>query len=156
MCFYKTKRSKILSAKRDIVVYKIGKFADKTTFIPYFINSFTYETNNICSTIVHFWNHNNNNRISQGFHGYINIVVTLSTSKLAIAIRKNNTSKSLIATYSTLIQKLYLGKFIIPKGATYCVNTFNEIVSNQMIYTGQYASVKEISGINLKDLWKEK
>lgn len=155
MCFCKTKGSKILSAKRDIVVYKIGEFADKATFIPYFMVNFTYKTDNVYHTIVNFWNHNNN-CILQGFHGYINIVVTLSTSKLAIAIRKNNTPKSLIAMYSTLIKKLYLGKFIIPKGAIYCVNTFNEIVSNQMIYTGQYASVKEISGINLKDLWKEK
>lgn len=37
MCFFKTKGSKILNAKKDIVVYKIGEFADKATFIPYFM-----------------------------------------------------------------------------------------------------------------------
>ena len=44
MCFWKSKRSKVLRAKRDIVVYKIGDFADEDTFTPYFINSFTYKT----------------------------------------------------------------------------------------------------------------
>lgn len=152
MCFCKTKGSKILNAKKDIVVYKIGEFADKATFIPYFMVNFTYETGNVYHTIVNFWG----NSISRGFHGYINIIVTLSSSRFAMTVQKNNECKSLLTRYSTFGQKLYLGKFIIPKGAIYCVNTFNEIVSNQMIYTGQYASVKEISGINLKDLWKEK
>lgn len=152
MCFCKTKGSKILNAKKDIVVYKIGEFADKVTFIPYFMVNFTYETGNVYHTIVNFWG----NSILEGFHGYINIIVTLSSSKFAIKVQKHNKCKSLLTRYSTYGQKLYLGKFIIPKGAIYCVNTFNEIVSNQMIYTGQYASVKEISDINLKDLWKEK
>lgn len=152
MCFFKTKGSKILNAKKDIVVYKIGEFANKTTFIPYFMDNFTYKTSSVYHTIVHF----RNNRISQGFHGYINIIVSFSSSKFAIKVQKNNKCKSLLTRYSVLGQELYLGKFIIPKGATYCVNIFNEIVSNQIIYTGQYANVKEIFDINLKDLWKEK
>lgn len=151
MCFRKTKGSKILDAKKDIVVYKIGDFADKTAFIPYFMNNFIYEPGGVYHTIVHF----RNNSISQGFHGYINIIVTPS-STYSVTVRKNNKSKSLITIYSVSGQELYLGKFIIPKGAAYCVNTFNEIVSNQIIYTGQYANVKEIFDINLKDLWKEK
>lgn len=32
MCFYKTKESKVLVAKRNIVVYKIGIYADNTFF----------------------------------------------------------------------------------------------------------------------------
>lgn len=150
MCFHKTKGSKILNAKKDIVVYKIGEFADKTAFIPYFMNNFIYEPGGAYHTKPNFWENN----ISQGFHGYINIIVTLSPSILSIAVQKNNKCKLVITRYSILGGGLYLGKFIIPKGATYCVNSFNEIVSNQIIYTGQYASVKEISDINLKDLWK--
>lgn len=38
MCFWK--QSKVLRAKRDIVVYKIGDKAN--TFVPYFIGSFKY------------------------------------------------------------------------------------------------------------------
>ena len=152
MCFCKTKGSKILNAKKDIVVYKIGEFADKTAFIPYFMNNFIYEPGGAYHTKPNFWENN----ISRGFHGYINIIVTLSSPILSIAVQKNNKCKSLITKYSILGGGLYLGKFIIPEGATYCVNTFNEIVSSQIIYTGQFANVKEISNINLKDLWKEK
>lgn len=152
MCFRKTKESKILNAKKDIVVYKVGEFADKTAFIPYFMNNFIYEPGGAYHTKPNFWE----NSISQGFHGYINIIVSPSSSIFSITVRKNNKCKSLITIYSISGQELYLGKFIIPEGATYCVNTFNEIVSSQIIYTGQFANVKEISNINLKDLWKEK
>ncbi len=149
MCFCKTKESKILNAKKDIVVYKVGEFADKTAFIPYFMNNFIYEPGGAYHTISNFWE----NAILQGFHGYINIIVTLNPSMFSIDVRKNNKYKSLITMYSILGGELYLGKFIIPEGATYCVNTFNEIVSSQIIYTGQFANVKEISNINLKNLW---
>lgn len=149
MCFRKTKESKILNAKKDIVVYKVGEFADKTAFIPYFMNNFIYEPGGAYHTKPNFWENN----ISRGFHGYINIIITLSSPILNIAVQKNNKCKSVITRYSILGGELYLGKFIIPEGATYCVNTFNEIVSSQIIYTGQFANVKEISNINLKNLW---
>ncbi len=55
--------SKVLRAKRDIVVYKIGDFADKDTFIPYFMNSFTYKTGKKCPDFK-------SNAITIGFHGY--------------------------------------------------------------------------------------
>ena len=34
MCFWKSKQSKVLKAKRDIKVYKIGVYADKGIFNP--------------------------------------------------------------------------------------------------------------------------
>ena len=37
MCFYKTKQSKVLIAKRDIKVYKIGVYADEGIFKPFFV-----------------------------------------------------------------------------------------------------------------------
>ena len=45
MCFYKTKESKVLVAKRDIKVYKIGVYADKGIFNPFFRSYFEYSTN---------------------------------------------------------------------------------------------------------------
>ena len=153
MCFWKAKQSKVLRAERDIVVYKIGDFADKGTFVPYFMNSFTYKTNVPYRIRPDF----KSRSITVGFHGYINIIVNVIKSyQLHVVIQKNTEQKSLICTYPTLQDALYLGKFIIPKGAIYCVNDLNEIVSNKMIYTGQYASVRDISDINLKKLWKEK
>ena len=148
MCFWKSEKSKVLRAKIDIVVYKIGDFADKDTFIPYFMNSFTYKTGRKCQICPDF----KRNCITVGFHGYINIIVTSTKShQLHAVIQKNTKQKPLISIYSTFQDTLYLGKFIVPKGAIYCVNESNEIVSNKMIYTGQYASVREVLNVNLKE-----
>ena len=40
MCFYKTKESKVLIAKRDIKVYKIGVYANEGIFEPFFRSYF--------------------------------------------------------------------------------------------------------------------
>ena len=150
MCFWKSKQSKVLRAKRDIVVYKIGESADENTFVPYYVNNFTYKTGKKCQICPYF----NNNIITVGFHGYINIIVTaIKFPQLHAAIKKNTEQKLLISTYLTLQGTLYLGKFIIPKGAIYCVNEYNEIVSNEMIYTGQYSSVWKALDTNLKEFF---
>ncbi len=148
MCFWKSKQSKVLRAKRDIVVYKIGDFADKDAFVPYYMNSFTYKTNVPCRICPDF----KSNAITIGFHGYINILVTVDNpSGLNAIVQKNDKYRSVITIYGTFQYTLYLGRFIIPKGSIYCVNESNEIVSNQMTYTGQYASVRDISNTNLKE-----
>lgn len=155
MCFWKSEKSKVLRAKRDIVVYKIGEFADKDTFIPYFMNSFTYKTSKKCQICPDF----KGRVIKVGFHSYINIIVTsFKSCQLYAIIKKNTKQKSIISMYPIFQDQdtLYLGKFIIPKGAIYCVNELNEIVSNEMIYTGQYSSVLKALDTNLKELWKEK
>ena len=150
MCFWKSKQSKVLQAKRAIVVYKIGEFADENTCIPYYVNNFTYKTGKKCQICPSY----NRNIITVGFHGYINIIVTdIKFPQLHAVIQKNTKQKSLISIYSTLQDTPYLGKFIIPKGAIYCVNDLNEIVSNKIIYTGQYASVREVLDANLKEFF---
>lgn len=152
MCFLKSKQSKVLKAKRDIVVYKIGNKANKNAFVPYFINSFTYTTGTKYLTSPYF----KGNIIIEGYHGYINIVITSFRIPVSAVIQKNTKDKPVINIYFATWESLYLGKFIVPKGAIYCVNESNEIVSNQMIYTGQYSSVWEALDTNLKELWKEK
>ena len=47
MCFYKTRQSKVLIAKRDIKVYKIGIYADYTSFNPFYYQVFEYPVNQI-------------------------------------------------------------------------------------------------------------
>lgn len=152
MCFWKTKESKVLIAKRDIVVYKIGNEANKTAFVPYFIGSFKYLTGIKCQTSPDF----GSNFMIEGYHGYVNIIMTSSAIPIAVAVQKNTKDKPVINIYPSNHEPLYLGKFIVPKGAIYCVNKLNEIISNQMIYTGQYSSVWEALDTNLKELWKEK
>ena len=151
MCFWKSKQSKVLRAKRDIVVYKIGNEANKNAFVPYFIDKFKYLTGIKYQTFPDF----GGNFMVVGYHGYINIALTIAalTSPVSAVIQKNTKQKSLISIYSTLQDTLYLGKFIIPKGAIYCVNDLNEIVSNKIIYTGQYASVREVLDANLKEFF---
>ena len=152
MCFCKTKESEVLIAEKDIVVYKIGEFADKDTFVPYYVNNYTYKTGIQCQTCPDF----KDDFIVIGFHGYINIRISERLYPSMISIYKNTKKKSQIHTYLTYGKPLYLGKFIVPKGAVYCVNDSNEIVSNQIIYTGQHINVLEALDTNLKELWKEK
>lgn len=150
MCFWKSEQSKVLRAKRDIVVYKIGDFADEVFFIPYYMNSFTYNAGMQCQVCPDF----KRRSITVGFHSYINIrITTIKSYQFYAVIQKNTKQKPMITTYSALQDTLYLGKFLIPKGAIYCVNDLNEIVSNKIIYTGQYASVREILDGNLKELF---
>lgn len=147
MCFWKSKQSKVLRAKRNIVVYKIGESANEDTFVPYFMDRFTYKANEWYQICPDF----KSRSITVGFHGYINIIVnSIKSYQLHAVIRKNTGRKPMITIYSTLQDTLYLGKFIIPKGAMYCVNDSNEIVSNKIIYTGQYADVRDILDVNLK------
>ena len=47
MCFWKSKQSKVLIAKRDIKVYKIGVYADGNSFNPFFYQEFEYPVNQI-------------------------------------------------------------------------------------------------------------
>ena len=151
MCFWKSKQSKVLRAKRDIVVYKIGDKANKNTFVPYFINSFIYTTDIKYRTSPDF----GSNLTIVGYHGYINITITSSSVPVSVVIQKNTKDKPVISIYPSNYKPLYLGKFIVPKGAIYCVNELNEIVSNQIIYTGQYSNVWRLFDTNLKELWKE-
>ena len=152
MCFWKLEKSKVLRAKRDIIVYKIGTVADKNTFVPYFVNSFIYTTDIKYQTSPDF----GSNLMIVGYHGYINIVITSFAIPISVAIQKNTKDKPVISLYPSNYEPLYLGKFIVPKGAIYCVNELNEIISNEMIYTGQYSSVWKALDTNLKELWKEK
>lgn len=149
MCFRKSEKSKVLTAKRDIVVYKIGTVADKNTFVPYFVNSFIYTTDIKYQTSPDF----GSNLMIIGYHGYINIALTIAalTSPVSAVIQKNTKDRPTISIYPTINETLYLGKFIVPKGAIYCVNELNEIISNQIIYTGQYSNVWRLFDTDLKE-----
>ena len=149
MCFWKSEKSKVLRAKRDIVVYKIGSEANKNAFVPYFIGSFKYLTGIKCYTSPDF----KSNLMIIGYHGYINIVITSSSIPVSAVIQKNTKDKPVINIYPSVYEPLYLGKFIVPKGAIYCVNELNEIISNEMIYTGQYSSVWKVLDTNLKEFF---
>ena len=144
MCFYKTKQSKVLKAKRDIKVYKIGVYADEGIFKPFFYQEFKYPVNQIMFTEVKF-----TDTINCGFHSYINCELGSFYNKVNLY-----SCRELILWVSSPI--VYLGEFIIPKGATYCLNRYGEVVSDKLMYTGNYVEITSDKIYNSKELWKEK
>ena len=143
MCFWKSKQSKVLIAKRDIKVYKIGVYADDTSFNPFFYQLFEYPINRIVFTKVKF-----TDTINWGFHSYINCELVSFYNKI------NLYSCEKLILWVPLLS-VYLGEFIIPEGATYCLNSNGEIVSDKLMYTGNHIEITSDRIYNSKELWKE-
>lgn len=146
MCFYKTKESKVLIAKRDIKVYKIGAYADNDSFNPFFYKDFTYSVNQTVFEKVEF----TNRIIERGLHSYIMCKLVPFTIDMDL-YSCGNLLYSLSVVYA-----IYLGEFIIPKGTTYCLNRNGEVVSDVLVYTGKYVELKPYKQYYTKELWKEK
>ena len=146
MCFWKSKQSKVLRAKRDITVYKIGVYADEGIFKPFFRSYFEYFTNQRVFEKVKF-----TNMIVQGLHSF------LMCKLVPFALNVNLYScRNLIWYISLTVYTVYLGEFIIPKGATYCLNSNGEVVSNSLMYTGNHIKITSGKAYNTKELWKGK
>lgn len=146
MCFWKSKQSKVLVAKRDIKVYKIGVYADEEIFNPFFYEEFEYPVNQIMFTKVKFAD-----TINWGFHSYINCKLVSFYTKVSLY-----SCRRLILWASLLTNTVYLGEFIIPEGATYCLNSSGEVVSDKLMYTGNHIEITSDTIYNSKELWKEK
>ena len=147
MCFYKTKESKVLVAKRDIKVYKLGTYANNDSFNPFFYKDFTYSVNQTVFEKVEF----TNRIIERGLHSYIMCELVPFCTDIDLYSCRN-----LMYSISELVYTIYLGKFIIPKGATYCLNRNGEVVSDVLVYTGKYVELKPYKQYNTRELWKEK
>ena len=148
MCFWKSKQSKVLRAKRDIKVYKIGVYADNDSFNPFFYSYFGYTVNQIVFEKVKFAD-----IINLGFHSYIMCELVCYNTNVNVYSCKNPIYCSLLPYKGS---KIYLGEFIIPKGATYCLNRYGEVVSDKLMYTGNHIEITSNKIYNSKDLWKEK
>ena len=144
MCFWKSKQSKVLKAKRDIKVYKIGFYAESDSFNPFFYSYFEYPVNQIVFTEVKF-----TDTINCGFHSYINCELVSFDNKVNLY-----SCGKLIIWVS--LPTVYLGEFIIPKGAAYCLNRYGEVVSDKLMYTGNHIEITSDRIYNSKELWKEK
>lgn len=69
MCFIKTKESKLLIAKRDIIVYKVGIYADVQMFTPYFMTDYCYRRKALANQTITF----NKNYINIGLHSVLSL-----------------------------------------------------------------------------------
>lgn len=146
MCFFMSDKSKVLVVKRDIKVYKIGTYASDTSFNSFFYREFEYSVNKIMFTKVKF-----RDAIDRGFHSFITCETVPSDNDVYVY-----TGRSLMYCLSLLAYTVYLGEFVIPKGATYCLNSYGEVVSNKLMYTGNHVEVTSDKIYNSKDLWNEK
>jgi hypothetical protein len=150
MCFIKTKESEVLIAEKDIKVYKIGISADNTSFTPFFVRTFDYPANKPVYETVPFFGL----IINQGLHSYINCLLD-SVSSISIDLYTSEHIRYTIPlegyTYT-----VFLGEFIIPNGAAYCSNRYDEVVSDALIYTGKYIKLEPYKKYDTKELWKEK
>lgn len=146
MCFFISEKSKVLIAKRNIKVYKIGTYANDTSFNPFFYQEFKYPVNQIMFTKVKF-----KDAIDRGFHSYIMCeLVPVIADDVAVY-----SCKTFTYCISLLAYTVYLGEFIIPKGATYCLNSYGEVVSDKLMYTGNHIEITSDKIYNPKELWKE-
>lgn len=151
MCFCKTKESKILIAKRDITVYKVGCYADKSIFNPYYMTNYKYSRNTPMREYVDF----NRDSINIGLHSLLSLFAVYSPIEGYMCFFPNGNVVPFITT-NVLYNPIYVGKFIIPKGSIYIVNSYNEVVSNTLIYTGKFKYINKNENFNVKELWKEK
>ena len=147
MCFIRTKESKVLVAKRGIKVYKIGAYADGDTFIPFFYSNFDYPVNQLVVEPVIFAD-----SIEYGLHSYLNCILY----PLYPAAVDLYTQRSFRHTLSLSLYSIFLGEFLIPAGTLYCLNSKGEVVSNRLIYTGNYIKVQPGKKYDTRKLWKEK
>ena len=151
MCFWKSKQSKVLRAKRDITVYKVGCFADEVRFYSYYMTTYIYSRNTPMREYVDF----NRDSINIGLHSLLSLQgVYKSVTKDMFSFPNGNLYPFI--TTNVLYNHVYVGKFIIPKGSTYIVNCYNEVVSNTLIYTGKFKHINKNEAFNVKKLWKEK
>lgn len=150
MCFWKSEKSKVLRAKRDIVVYKVGCFADEVRFYSYFM-PYMYSRNTPMRECVDF----DRDSIDIGLHSLLSLRGVCDSRTKDMFFFSNGNLYPFITT-NILYNNVYVGKFIIPKGSTYIVNCYNEVVSNTLIYTGKFKCINKNEAFNVKDLWKEK
>ena len=151
MCFWKSKQSKVLRAKRDIVVYKVGCLADEVRFYSYFMTNYMYSRNTPMREYVDF----DRDLINIGLHSLLSLQGVCDLRTKDMLFFPNGNLYSFITT-NVLHNHVYVGKFIIPKGSIYVVNCYNEVVSNTLIYTGKFKYINKNENFNVKDLWKEK
>ena len=148
MCFFKSENSKVLVSKKNIKVYKIGIYANNTSFNPFFYQEFKYPVNQIMFEKVEF-----TNTIYQGFHSYIMCKLVCFNTVINVYPCRNPIYCSLLPR--KVSKAYYLGEFIIPKGATYCLNNNCEVVSDKLMYTGNHIEITSDKIYNSKELWKE-
>ena len=130
-------------ADKDIKVYKIVTCANKQSCVS-IIKNFNYIANVLYKIPTLEYDEIARKckilKIEKAYHSYTGIqFICNSTFRVVKGVYR---CKSIILGNRRMLMSFendgYIATFIIPKGATYIINTKGEIVSNQIIYTGRY------------------
>lgn len=121
---------------KDITVYKIGDIKDNK-FIPYYHYDFYYLSNKSNDEVkLKLEEIDDKIIIGDGYHSYSKDCYIYKVSDNEGIYIYNDKNES-FDTYISIIRAKFIGKFIIPKGSVYYENEDGEIVSSQIIWTGE-------------------
>lgn len=144
MCWIEALRNvKYQIADKDIEVYKIVTCANKQSCVS-IIKNFNYTANILykiptleCSETARKYG---TLRIEKAYHSYTGVQF-ICDSAFHIVNGIYRCKRVILGNRRMFIpfkNDNYIATFIIPKGAVYTINSCEEIVSNQIIYTGRY------------------
>ena len=144
MCWTEALRNvKYQVADKDIKVYKIVTYANKQSCAS-IIKNFNYTTNILYKIPTLEYDEIARKygvlKIEKAYHSYTGVqFVCNSAFRVVKGVYK---CKRIILGNRKMFMLFendgYIATFVIPKGATYIINTKGEIVSDKIIYTGKY------------------
>ena len=144
MCWAeRLENTNIQIADKDIKVYKIVTCANKQSCVSV-VKNFNYTANILYKIPTREYDEIARKckilKIEKAYHSYTGIrFVCNSTFRVVKGVYR---CKSIILGNIRMLMSFendgYIATFIIPKGATYIINTKGEIVSDKIIYTGRY------------------
>ena len=144
-------------ADEDIFVYKIG-YKDGNGFSPYYRDEFIYNANMPNEEIKLYVNSSQvfDFRVDEGYHSYseecyVRECITDNIDIYSPVSEKINNFDN----YDEIYEQFAIGKFIIPKGSEYYENEYGEIVSSQIIWTGERYPIngyKNTTKVKFKDI----
>ena len=142
MCWTEIKNNiNVQIADRDFKVYKVVSDANKqscksiimgfdyTVHTPYYIPTIEYEVFGFKYKVVN---------IKKAYHSYTGIHFICDSSFYNRTVRSKGMLVGRRRISVPFENEGYIATFVIPKGATYIINTHGEVVSDTIIYTGKY------------------
>ena len=144
MCWIEIKDNiNVQIADKDFKVYKIVLDANKQSCTS-FVRGFNYTVNTLYAIPLikcEVFNRNYEEiKIEKAYHSYTEIHF-ICNSSYYIHCGATMCKDMLFGKRGICIpfeNNWYIATFIIPKGATYIINTKGEVVSDKIIYTGRY------------------
>lgn len=132
MCWTSNKTPVFIKAKKDIEVYKLGRIKNDVFISQY--RDYKYILNEKNPNIEIY---PDGNKINEGYHSYSkNCFIEIADYYNIYCIKNANLNFVGLFSSSTAI---CIGKFIIPKGTTYCINSNGELVSENIIFVKSIA-----------------